>query len=73
MMTVSAGGVWAAARFLCYGEVPGLNHFDKAGYEAANSRPIAVPGRDPLPRQLVVEKIALTMPLRELLKPSSPM
>jgi hypothetical protein len=37
-----------------------LNRFDKAGYEAANSRPIAVPGRDPLPRQLVVEKIALT-------------
>jgi hypothetical protein len=39
----------------------GLNHFDKAGYEAGNSRPIAVPGRDPLPPPLVVEKIALTM------------
>jgi hypothetical protein len=51
----------------------GLNHFDKAGYEAGNSRPIAVPGRDPLPPQLVVEKIALTMTPRELLKPSSPM
>jgi DNA-binding NarL/FixJ family response regulator len=45
-----------------YGDVSGLNHFDKVGHDAGNSRPIAVPGRDPLPRQLVVEKIALTMP-----------
>ena len=56
------GGTGEARCDQYYGEVPDLNHFDKAGYEAGNSRPIAVPGRDPLPRQLVVEEIALTMP-----------
>jgi hypothetical protein len=66
------GGTGEARYDQYYGDVSGLNHFDKVGYEAGNSRPIAVPGRDPLPRQFLVEKIALTMPPRELLKPSSP-
>jgi hypothetical protein len=67
------GGTGEARCDQYYGDLSSLNHFDKADDETGNSRPTAVPGRDPLPRQLVVEKIALTMTRRELLKPSSPM
>jgi len=59
-----SGGTGEARYDQYYGDVSGLNHFDKVGYEAGDSRPIVVPGRDPLPRQLVVEKIVLTMPPR---------
>jgi hypothetical protein len=49
------------------GDVSGFNHFDNGGYEAGNSRPIAT-RPEPIPRQLVVEKIPLTMIPREFLK-----